>query len=921
VSAGDPTVSPVDATTPAEGQAVQTRDELVRGTKVGRYEIVRLVGRGGMGAVYAAYDPQLDRQVAVKLLHTGVRTASLIDEAKALARLDDPHVVQVFDAGEHEGEAFVAMQLVLGEDLGSALERRKPSPPEILAWFVAAGRGLAAAHAAGIIHRDFKPGNVLIDRRGRVAVTDFGLAQSTQTPGASFAGTPLYMAPEQHALGSATAASDQWAFCVALWEALFGHHPYLGPEGASSPFEVGYKVTENPLAPPPRTRGIPRRVVDALSRGLAKDPKDRWPSMEALLAVLAPREHRRSWPVIVAALASAAIAGAGIWFFLERDQVASCDTRAGRSLLATWSPTHAMVQQAAFVKSGLVRALDAAGDARRSLDKYASRWSELSTATCAAETTSAGSDLLVKKRACLDGALDRMRAVADVLDSGTEQVVEHVPDVLATLPELRDCADPKLVIAGPAAPPPALAPLVIRLGAEIDRVMAEQAIGSTHTLDTARALLARASALGWPPTIARAHIALGAALAVAYQPAFDELVRGAELAIAAHLDRDAIKAWDRAFAEAAYENKPDLIGMLVTEARSTAERIGDPALALEAEVSYARALIQTQHWDEGLSICRPAIATALNLGAAWLADLARDCMFEGLQPAGKTQELHEVATERIASAAKRFGPNAPAIGVYEEILADADAQVGNFAAARPEIDRAVDVMTKAFPEHDNIKIAEVLRVRASVEAGEGKANAALATLREGRDVALAVHPRQAIVLADLDTAIANILAQRGDLAGALKMFDEAIAALRAQNAHTVPLAIALLNYGMIVGGKDFDAGVRALGEARQIFEQLHDPRSAYAATVLCSIDADHHRWRDALAPAEEALAFAAHDPGAVPENTAQVQFVLARALVETGGDRKRALDLARTARATFAGLGPSAASSTRQIDVWLAKHR
>jgi tetratricopeptide (TPR) repeat protein len=579
-----------------------------------------------------------------------------------------------------------------------------------------------------------------------------------------------------------------------------------------------------------------------------------------------------------------------------------------------------MVQQAAFVKSGLVRALDAAADAHHSLDKYATRWSELSTATCAAETTSAGSDLLVKKRACLDGALDRMRAVADVLDSGTTQVVDHVQDVLATLPELRDCADPKLVIAGPGAPPPALAPLVIRLGAEIDRVMAEQATGSTHTLDTARALLARATALGWPPAIARAHIALGSALAVAYEPAFDELVRGAELAIAAHLDRDAIGAWDRAFGEAGYENKPDLIGMLVTEARSTAERIGDPALALEVEVSYARALIQTQHWDEALSICRPAIATALNLGAPAVADLARDCLFEGLQPAGKTQELHEVATERIASAAKRFGTDAPAIGVYEEILADADAQGGNFAAARPEIDRAVAVMKKAFPEHDNIKIAEVLRVRASVEAGEGNVKAALATLREGRDVALAVHPRQAIVLADLDTAIANILAQR-DLAGSLQMFDEAIAALRAQNPHTVPLAIALLNYGMIVGGKDFDAGVRALGEAREIFEQLHDPRSAYAATVLCSIDVDHHRWRDALAPAEEALAFAAHDPGAIPENTAQVQFVLAQALVETHGDRKRALDLARTARATFAGLGPSAASSKRQIDAWLAKHR
>jgi predicted Ser/Thr protein kinase len=913
-------VSPLDATTPADGGGGAKRDELTRGTQVGRYEIVRLVGRGGMGAVYAAYDPQLDRQVAVKLLHTRSRTASLIDEAKALARLDDPHVVQVFDAGEHDGEAFVAMQLVHGEDLGSALAKRNPPPAVIVQWFVAAGRGLAAAHAAGIVHRDFKPGNVLIDRRGRVAVTDFGLALSAHEESASFAGTPLYMAPEQHALGAATAASDQWAFCVALWDALFGSHPYLGPAGASSPFEVGYRVTEGSLLAPPRVRGVPRRVVDALTRGLAKDPAARWPSMDALLSALAPREHRRMWPIIAAAIGSAAIAGTAFWFGFGRDHAASCDTRAERSLMTAWSPIHAMVQQVAFAKSGLSHALDAASEASIKLDKFAGRWHELSTAVCAAETASDGSELVAKKRACLDAALDRMRAVADVLDSGTAQVVAHVPEVLATLPELHDCADPKVVIAGPAAAPPALAPLVIRLGAEIDRVMIEQAIGSTHTLDAARELLARATALGFAPAIARAHIALGGALAVAYEPAFDELVRGAELAIASHLDRDAIKAWDRAFAEAAYELKPDLIGMLVTEARSTVERLGDPALALEVEVSYARALIQTQHWNEGLSICRPAVATAETLGASSVADLARDCVFEGLLPTGKVAELHEVATERVASAAKRMGPYAPAIGTYEEILADSDVQAGNLAAARPEIDRAVEVMMKAFPDRDNIKIAEVLRVRAAVEIGEGKPAVALATLREGREVALSVHPRQVIILADIDTAIAGLLAQRKDLAGALKMFDEAIAALRGQGTHTVPLAIALLNYGMIVGAKDFEAGVRALTEARQIFEQLHDPRSAYAATVLCSIDADQHRWRDALAPAEEAVAFAAHDPAAIPENTAQVQFVLAQALVETHGDRKRALGLARTARATFASLGPGAATPTREIDTWLARH-
>ncbi|MEO8554026.1 MAG: serine/threonine-protein kinase, partial [Kofleriaceae bacterium] len=301
-------VSPHDATTPVEGGPLSAHGELARGTVVGRYEIVRVLGRGGMGAVYAGYDPQLDRQIALKLLHPGSRIApaTLIGEAKALARLDDPHVVQIFDAGEHAGEVFIAMQLVHGEDLRSALARRHPKPPQILGWFVAAGRGLAAAHAAGLVHRDFKPSNVLIDRRGRV-----GLAVNLHDPGATakgFAGTPLYMAPEQHALAAASEASDQFAFCVALWEALFGRHPYVKHE-EGSPALVGHQIAEAALVAPSRGHAVPRRVVDALTRGLSRDPGARWPNMNALLAQLVPQPRRR-WPLLV--LAGAAVDATGV---------------------------------------------------------------------------------------------------------------------------------------------------------------------------------------------------------------------------------------------------------------------------------------------------------------------------------------------------------------------------------------------------------------------------------------------------------------------------------------------------------------------------------------------------------------------------------------------------------------------------------
>src|SRR5262249_20432325 len=192
-----------DATLDSRNLLPKRPSALAVGDKIGRYTILAVLGRGGMGTVYAAHDPKLDRKIALKLLHdehVHDGTARLVREAQALARLTDPHVVAVYDAGEIDGRVFLAMQLVDGETLGHALER-DPSVQQILGWFVAAGRGLAAAHAVGLVHRDFKPSNVLIDRKGHVAVTDFGLARDVVvaerglTGANTIVGTPAYMSP------------------------------------------------------------------------------------------------------------------------------------------------------------------------------------------------------------------------------------------------------------------------------------------------------------------------------------------------------------------------------------------------------------------------------------------------------------------------------------------------------------------------------------------------------------------------------------------------------------------------------------------------------------------------------------------------------------------------------------------------------
>ena len=335
------------------------------GQVIGRYQIQHRLGQGGVGAVYAAWDPQLGRQVAVKLLRpdaTG-RAAEkarlrLLREAQVIARLSHPHVITVYDVGVHRDEVFVVMELVDGGTLKTWLAAGRRSWRDILEVFLAAGRGLAAAHAAGLVHRDFKPDNVLLGKDGRVRVADFGLARDTSAaaeaaadpaapaaptapvapvdkpdgPGpvvpeaertrgkddgfwpeiatepfalpltqtGALVGTPTYMAPEQFLSGTIDARTDQFSFCVTLYRALYDEFPF----GRGSAKELAPRVVGGKLRPPPRKTSVPRWVAPVLVRGLATLPEHRYPSLEALLAALDPRPHTpwRRWPAGAAVL-------------------------------------------------------------------------------------------------------------------------------------------------------------------------------------------------------------------------------------------------------------------------------------------------------------------------------------------------------------------------------------------------------------------------------------------------------------------------------------------------------------------------------------------------------------------------------------------------------------------------------------------
>ena len=254
-----------------------------RGTNLGRYVLLDPVGKGGMGVVYGAFDPELDRKVAVKFLRGGpggggsAARSQVLAEAQAIARLSHPNIITVHDVGTFGGEVFFAMEYVKGETLRRAQRPGRAGLQHTLALYLAAGEGLAAAHRAGIVHGDFKPENVLVGEDGRVRVTDFGLARAVHEHAPRFAGTPAYMAPEHWSGHPPDVRSDQYSFCIALLEAVQGQRPEEVQEASPS---------QRPEPVLMRGRSLPVRLARVLARGLAADPAQRWPSMEALLDAL-----------------------------------------------------------------------------------------------------------------------------------------------------------------------------------------------------------------------------------------------------------------------------------------------------------------------------------------------------------------------------------------------------------------------------------------------------------------------------------------------------------------------------------------------------------------------------------------------------------------------------------------------------------
>ena len=412
------------------------------GETLGRYRLEKMLGEGGMGVVHAAFDPDLERRVALKVLRTdggGEARQRLLREARAMARLTHANVVTVHEVGTAGDRDYVAMELIDGDTLADWLVT-KPSSDETIAAFVAAGRGVAAAHAAGLVHRDFKPHNVLRRRDGRIVVTDFGLARgvenappialdttmklgakATSTPSSlsgltatgSVLGTPAYMAPEQWSGGTVGPAADQFAFCVALWEALTGERPFRGDSIEALKEEVKRGPADLDASK------LPRRLRRTLVRGLDPDPTRRWPSMDALLTALVRADRR---PKLLLAVGAAAVVAAVIaGLALQGTNTPTC-TPPLLDPNRVWSKTIAATtpSELADVFSGNV-----------------TRWTLARATACTADPAERPPQLR-----CLDGALARLDAIRQGMSHVKGITEEHV---------LLNIVDPSICL-GPAPP-------------------------------------------------------------------------------------------------------------------------------------------------------------------------------------------------------------------------------------------------------------------------------------------------------------------------------------------------------------------------------------------------------------------------------------------------------------------------------------
>jgi len=657
--------------------------------RIGRFTVVRRLGAGGMGVVYLGYDPELEREIAIKVLHGGIGDGTLQSErdrgrmraeAQMMAKLRHPNVVVVHEVGEHDGGMFVAMEYVHGSTLRAWLAAETRTVAAIVTALVAAGRGLAAAHDAGLVHRDFKPDNVLVGEDGRVLVTDFGLARTDHAamPDAmlptidedpdvddasrsksGIAGTPAYMAPECLLGRPGTAASDQFSFCVALYEALWSTRPF-----GDSPTSAAKVVLQGAELPrPPATLRVPSAVRAAVLRGLSRDPAVRFATMADLLAVLGrDRAKLRRWGAVtvLGAITTSAI----VWQSQRPEPCSDLDA----PIRALWNDDRKATLAQAFADSGRAYAGDAWAAIAERTDAWTTAWSTEATAACLATEIqrTQSVELLDRRVACLDGRRRQLDALLRVFADPDAIAIERGPQAIEKLPRPEGCAEVDAL--GRRSPVPTDPAARAAYDALVDRVAIARAAYDTGAYARAKELatpaVADAVLLGHRPTEAEARLVLGDANDELgdTEGARRELDAAIAAAEAGGADDVSARAWmDLAYVEAWSVGNLDAADRALMLGESEIEALGRPADQRGTVMKIRAAILGLRgRFDEAEPLARAAVDELVRADAGpFRVAAAQLTVGELLYEAGRWQESLVAMREAEAGFAAALGPLHP----------------------------------------------------------------------------------------------------------------------------------------------------------------------------------------------------------------------------------------------------------------------
>jgi tetratricopeptide (TPR) repeat protein/predicted Ser/Thr protein kinase len=917
------------------------------------------LGAGGMGVVYLARDLRLGRRVALKL-HAKLSAEEgfdrLMREATAMARLNHPNVLTVHEVGTLDGHVFIAMEYVDGWNLRTWVRDRKPDWREIHRVLVDAGRGLAAAHAADLVHRDFKPDNILIGKDGRVMVADFGLARAAAAatptrrpkrpstdPGetdtldskltvtGALMGTPAYMAPEQGEAADVDDRADQFAFCVSLYEALYGKRPFAG----SSFKELLENIEQGNVREPPPERKIPRWIRDVIMRGIRADPEERYPSMDALLDDLAndPVAARRRLMMSAGAMLAVAAVAATIGIVMVRKGGGSPGDVCGGAadeIAGTWSPDRRRAIRSAFLASKAPGADNTWRGVRALVDGYTSSWMAHYRIACeATHVHKTQSERIMDRRmACLEKRLDSLDALLGVFESmADKKVVSRAIRAATGLPSIPVCSNREYLDAQVKPPDDArTATRVNALRKQLARATATLIAGRTKEAKAVtREILTEARALSYEPLIAEVLLHLGRAQ-----------LRNNEHSAAA-------KTLEESY---------------FTALKSRHDEVSGLAAAALVDLYHRQA-----KWKEATRWTKHALAEAERAGGTGdMPVVVWDSVGGLLASRGKYDQA--LAYRRKALTLQReIDADHPRVAqLLSSIGTTLDAK-GDMLEAAKELERALALQEHTFGR-DHLVLAVTLGNLGLVYNGLGKHDRAIAVQRRAVDISRknlgedvletgyawlnygvalfgkGVYPEAkeaflkalAIVekrLGKKHPDVALCLNSLGVVEEASNHLEQALAYHRralanhiaSKGENHVDVAIVRNNIAVVLGkSKRYDEAIAEYLRAIRIFEKINakHPRIAHSLHGLSTMYVEKGQPAKAIAPAERALELITKNK-MDPLLRAKTELALGDALWLSGRDRRRALELVTAASAGFDKLGKRGQSYAEYARTWLKR--